>query len=220
MVRKQGANCDIGAVERRAAVTATVTGAATGSPADLGDNATVAFTVTIGAASVGSLTEAELEPVITGCTSTPVRSGAAPPWTASESIVWTCTVTSATATTLNVTFAASYPAGEGAGTESLNASVPVQFQAAATTTTTDDTTTTTVPIIQPDPGGVGAGGSDLPRTGLSILLTLVAGAALVFGGSSMSKVAKARAEKSPRWNVKYGVPYPAGTHKQRTRDDI
>jgi hypothetical protein len=217
--RKQGANCDIGAVERRGALTATVTGAATGSPADIGDDATVTFTVAIGAASTGILNEADLVPTITGCTSTPVRSGSPPPYAANASIVWTCTVTADTATTVNVTYAATVSSDEGT-TIPLNATVPVQFQAPATTTTVDPTTTTSIPIIQPDAGAAGTGvGGDLPRTGLSILLVLATGVALVFGGSSMSKVAKARAEKSPRWNVKYGVPYPAGTHKQRTRDD-
>jgi hypothetical protein len=218
VTRKQGTLCDIGAVELRGALTATVVGVASAATAPVGDDVTVTFTVTIASTATGVLGQDELAPTITGCTTTPVRSGSPAPYVANDVITWTCTVTSATVTSLNVTYAATVATGEGS-TLPLNATVPVQFQQAITTTTADPTTTTTTAVVVGDGGVSGAGGGALPRTGLSVLFTLVAGAALVFGGSSMSKVAKARVDKSPRWNVKYGVPYPAGTHKQRTRDD-
>jgi hypothetical protein len=150
----------------------------------------------------------------------PVIGGDTAPWTGGEKITYTCVVSSDEVDSYFLAFRAVFPNGEML--DDASESVFVQFLQATTTSTTTTTivttTPTSVPVVGSDTGS--SGGGALPRTGLSILLTLTAGTALVFGGSSMSKVAKARAEKSPRWNVKYGVPYPVGTHKQRTRDDI
>lgn len=217
VTRPQAGNCDIGAVELRGTVAATVVGDADEDTVEVGGSATVTFTITMANTTTGLLTDADLVPTITGCTTTPVRGGAAPSWVAGEVITWTCDVTSTAIETVNVAFNATIGTGEGT-TTTLAATVPVQFTQVATTTTTPTTTTLVVVATTVPQSGTGGIGGSLPNTGLSILFTLAGAAALVGGGSSLTRYAKVRAARSPRWGVKYGVPYPAGTAKRRFED--
>lgn len=208
-------NCDIGSVERPGVVKASVEGIASDSEPTVGDIVTVTFTVTFSDDTTGKVTAEQFQPTITGCTSSPTRSSTpTPPWSAGAKPAWSCEVTSPTAQTITVAFNGDMPTGGGVST-ALAASVSVNFsEEEEEEETTATSTSTTLPPVDSGVGGVGSGdGGVLPRTGLSIFFSLLGGAALLGGGSSLTRYAKVRAMRSPRWGLKYGVAYPAGTTK-------
>ncbi|MGY6501797.1 MAG: choice-of-anchor Q domain-containing protein [Acidimicrobiales bacterium] len=202
-IRAQGTACDIGAVERRAPLLATVTGSAQPDTVGPGSSSQVTFAVTISGDSLGVLAEADLSPTITGCLTEPVRGGSPAPYGANDVVTFTCSVASDIVGSLAVGFEAEVPIDEGS-IQSIQTDVLVNVTQAQTTTSTapDGTTPTTGA-----PSDVGGGGQ-LPRTGLTILATVVVGGALLGGGTSLRSAARKGRTTSARTGATYGEPYP------------
>lgn len=203
--RPQQGACDIGAVEVRGSFEGIVTGEVDDDTVGVGQSTNVTFQLTVAADATGAVDADEIQPVIDGCAETPARLGGSL-LTAGSTISWICPVTSDVAGALAVNFSATAPDGED-GITNLNAVAQVTFTQGTTTTDGNDTTTTA-----PVTGGVGddqtdAGNGALPRTGLSVLIALAAGAALLFGGGGLSRFSKTRVGRS-RWGLPYGEVRP------------
>ncbi|MFP3906107.1 MAG: choice-of-anchor Q domain-containing protein, partial [Acidimicrobiales bacterium] len=212
VVRPQADSCDIGAVELRGIFSAEVVGEAADDTIDVGETTTVTFTLTVDSDSTVSLAEDELVPEIDECTEAPVQDGASPPYSAGDVITWTCEVTSDEVGPLTANYQVSLPSNE-TDVESLMALAQVTF--AQVTTTTEETTTTTTPTtVAPVATDTSGEGGALPTTGLSALLTLLAGATLIFGGTGLTRYARNRVARS-RWGMRYGEPVPVGTRRSR-----
>ncbi len=209
--RAQQGACDIGAVEVRGSFEGVVTGEVDADTVTVGQTATVTFQLTVSAESTGVVDADEIIPVIDGCSESPARLGGSE-LSAGSSVSWICPVTSEVAGALAVNFSASAPDGED-GIANLNAVTQVTFTQANNGGDGTDGTTTTEPVVGGDGGDqADTGGGALPRTGLSVLLALAAGAALLFGGSGLSRFAKTRVGRS-RWGLPYGEARPLGSRE-------